>query len=88
MAPTGLYHPPGGKQFIDKSILTYNICPKLLKNMCSRVRDAKRFGIPSFISKIFPCTKSLNKADRYFQSWFYWSYKDFGKNTTPLGKDI
>lgn len=34
------------------------------------------------ISQLYGGNRSADRAEAYEQSWFYWYYKDFGRNRT------
>ncbi len=78
----GYYHPPGGDNFRDKSILCYSFGRQNDKTMGLKALDAKRLKVPSLISQMYGGKRSFARAEGYGQSWFYFYYKDFGRNRT------
>lgn len=88
MVGTGYYHPPGGKNFNDKSILCYSYGKQNEKSIGLKVIDAYRLKVPSLISQMYGEESCLARAEGYSQSWFYWYYKDFGRDRTDYDEDL
>jgi endoglycosylceramidase len=74
--PVGFSHPPGGHRFANKSVLAYHYYapPALgLGTIDSRIADAKRLGIPSFLTEYLGTNIDiLDRAQKNQQSWLYW----------------
>lgn len=45
--------------------------------MWMKYYDAKRLGVPSLVSQFYGGDHALKMTEGYYQSWFYWYYKDF-----------
>ena len=48
--------------------------------MTARLRDMKRLGIPVLMSEFGGNPEVRQFVEDHIQSYFYWQYKDFGKN--------
>ena len=90
---SGFSHPPGGKMYKNKSILCYHFesppvkpANQSLKTMNAKLRDMKRLGIPVLMTE-FGGNKIVKQfVEDHIQSYFYWQYKNFGKNWGSNGK--
>lgn len=89
---SGFTHAPGGNIYKNKSILCYHFespplkpSSKSLQYMKARLRDMKRLGIPILMSEFGGDPTIRQFVEDHLQSYFYWQYKNFGKNwgSTP-----
>lgn len=82
----GFSHPPGGKRYQNLSAYSYHFYSppdkNLQKTIKARINDAKRLGVPSFLSEFWVkgFETIAQEVVKYKQSLMFWGYKDFGKN--------
>jgi hypothetical protein len=51
-----------------------------MKTMSAKLRDMKRLGIPVLMSEFGGDHAVRQFVEDHHQNYFYWQYKDFGKN--------
>ena len=77
---------PGGKQWTNKSVLSYHFYKPpdfdAQTQMRARQDDMKRLRCGGFLTELFPDTTLFNDCDQYLQSWLMWEYKPFIGNKT------
>ena len=80
---TGFTHAPGGNKYKGKSILCYHYeSPPVrsYKTMYAKLRDKKRLGIPVLMKESGGDHGVRQFVEDHLQNYFYWQYKNFGKN--------
>jgi len=87
--PIGFSHAPGGKQFANRSVLSYHYYDQpnvngIQSQIYSRKKDMKRLNIGGMmtefdinVANLTLFNEVVETADDYLQSWIAWAYKNF-----------
>ena len=88
--PTGFSHAPGGNMYRNRSIICYHYYSppdtNVEKTLKRKLQDMKKLGIPVMLSEYEGTPAARQFAEDHQQAFFYWQYKDFGKNWGGTGE--